>query len=72
MADRNLQHERGGDTSGLYHPCKQAGAKQFHIGFPIQIDVLVAETLRRIEDLVSLQSVRFKMTVPALRQCAGR
>jgi hypothetical protein len=39
---------------------KQAGTKQFHFGFPIQIDVLMQDTSRRIEDLVSPQCVRFK------------
>src|SRR5450759_691822 len=33
--------------------------------FPIQIDVLIQDTSRRIEDLVSPQCVRFKMTDPS-------
>jgi hypothetical protein len=60
MARRHRQHECGADTSSPDRMCKQAGAKQFHIEFPIQIDVLKRDTSRRIEDLVSPQCVRFK------------
>jgi len=44
-----------------------------HIEFPIQIDVLDQDTSRRIEDLVSPQCVRFKMTKSsAACNCADR
>src|SRR3979411_1272675 len=45
----------------------------FISSFPIQIDVLNQDTSRRIEDLVSPQCVRFKMTKSsAACNCADR
>jgi hypothetical protein len=41
MACRHREQERGANTSGLDGLSKQAGIKQFHVAFPIQIDVLV-------------------------------
>jgi hypothetical protein len=46
--------QRGADTGGLDRLSKQTEANKFHIEFPVfKNDVLLGETSRRIEDLVS-------------------
>jgi hypothetical protein len=60
MSCRHREHERGADTRSLDRLSKQAGAKQFHSRFPVQIDVLMRDRSRRIEDLVFRYCVRFK------------
>jgi hypothetical protein len=60
VTQRYRQRQRGGNDGNLDRLFKPAGAKQFHIEVPIQIDALGSETFRRIEDLVSPQWVRFK------------
>jgi hypothetical protein len=60
MACRYREQQRRTHTGSLDCPPRETGAKRFHIAFPIQNDVLVRVPPRRIEDLVSPQSVRFK------------
>jgi hypothetical protein len=52
MACGDRQHERGADASSCESLTKQAGTKQFHRDFSHQIDALLQDTSRRIEDLV--------------------
>jgi hypothetical protein len=59
MSCRHREHEHGADTRSLDRLSKQPGAKQFHSRLPVQIDVLMRDTSRRIEDLVFPQCVRF-------------
>jgi hypothetical protein len=60
MACGDRQHERGADASDCESLTEQAGTKQFHCELSHKSTLLLQDTSRRIEDLVSRQYLRFK------------